>query len=84
MELAGLIAVHAARFDEHLGTYLDRLARRVSVLLDLYQRQVEVIALKLLERGELTGQEVQKLLRGADSRGFDTDRYQGAAPLDRT
>jgi hypothetical protein len=57
------LAVHALRSGEPLESYLDRIAARVSVLLDLYWSHVKTIALALLDRGELSGREVHALLR---------------------
>ena len=53
---------HAIQSRVSLEAYLDRLARQVSVLLDLHRSRVEIVALALFEEGELTGKALKKLI----------------------
>jgi hypothetical protein len=59
MSSVGAQAIHSR---VALESYLDRLARQVSVLLDLHWSRVEIVALALFEEGELTGKAVKKLM----------------------
>jgi hypothetical protein len=63
LEHVGSIFSHASRSGVPLDRYLNRMAARVSVLLDLYWPRVKIIASALLRRGELAGKEVRELLK---------------------
>jgi hypothetical protein len=66
-DLDGLTYVGAHAGREGLDPYLDRLAARTALYLDIYWRHVEVLADALLRRLRLTGQQVGEILRGVDT-----------------
>jgi hypothetical protein len=80
-DLDGLTYVGAHAGREGLDPYLDRLAARTALFLDIYWRHVEVLVDALLRRLRLTGQQVGEILRGVDTLGAMVV-WQAASPVD--
>lgn len=66
-DLDGLVYVGAHAGREGLDPYLDRLAARTALYLDVCWGHVEILVDALLRRLKLTGEQVGEILRGVDT-----------------
>lgn len=68
-DLEGLTyaATHAGASQERLNSYLDRLASRTVLYLEVFWAHVEALAKALMHRREMTGQQVTAFLREVES-----------------